>query len=295
MGQRLQFEHIWGGVVNYPAGTTFGPRVLGSYELVWIIQGQVVYFANGQSWDAPPGSIILARQGFHEAYQWDPLKQTRHAYFHLSGVDWPGEWGDESGWPVVRVMPDGDIVRPLFRYALGQIGSALGRQATPALVRTMETMLGAFIQGPLGQMDESGRQLPVTVMKGLDFIRAVVDEKPDAAVTLKEIAKAASVSSEHLCRLFRDHLDMGPMETLRAYRLDRAMGMIARSNLTIKEIAHRCGFASAYHFSRRFQQAYKRSPTAMRKRIEQGHHPPYHPLVGRMSTAAALKIPGQPS
>lgn len=293
MTQRLDFGRIWGGVVNYPAGTTFGPRELSSYELVWIIQGQSTYFVNGQSYDAPPGSIILARPGFREAYRWDPLKPTRHAYFHLDEVTFPDTWGDQAHWPIVKVMPEQDIIRPLFRFVMAQLSAS--RTATPIMVSSVQTLMEAFLLGPLSQQDESDPQLPVAVSRTLEFIRRTLDEQPAATVTLKQMAKAASVSPEHLCRVFREHLDMGPMETLRSFRLDRALGLIARSNLTIKEIAHRSGFASAYHFSRRFQQAYRYSPTQMRKRIAQGLPPPIHPLALRSTTLVRLARAGSPS
>jgi quercetin dioxygenase-like cupin family protein len=63
---RLELTYLYGGVVQYRAGETLGPRVLNDYELVLILEGQVAYRVDRHEYLAPPGSVILARPGFHE-------------------------------------------------------------------------------------------------------------------------------------------------------------------------------------------------------------------------------------
>jgi hypothetical protein len=40
---RLELTYLYGGVAQYRAGETLGPRVLNDYELVLILEGQVAY------------------------------------------------------------------------------------------------------------------------------------------------------------------------------------------------------------------------------------------------------------
>ncbi|HEY0007324.1 MAG TPA: hypothetical protein VGB55_01255, partial [Tepidisphaeraceae bacterium] len=47
------------GIAMYPPGATFGPRRLGDYEFVWMIEGDAVYHCNGLDLPAPMGSILL--------------------------------------------------------------------------------------------------------------------------------------------------------------------------------------------------------------------------------------------
>ena len=60
------------------------------------------------------------------------------------------------------------------------------------------------------------------------------------------------------------------METVRLARLDRAATLLARSNYSIGEIAAMCGFASPFHFSRRFKESYGEPPRALRDRVRAG-------------------------
>ena len=49
-----------------------------------------------------------------------------------------------------------------------------------------------------------------------------------------------------------------------AVRLDRATTLLARSNLTITQVAGACGFADPLYFSRRFRAVHGIAPSAYR-------------------------------
>jgi transcriptional regulator GlxA family with amidase domain len=108
------------------------------------------------------------------------------------------------------------------------------------------------------------------VERALSFIAAQLDKTPDAPLPLSEIARAAFVTPEHLCRLFKAATGASPSETVRLARLDRSLTLLCRSNFTLGEIAALCGFASPFHFSRRFKQAFGQSPRALRDAVASG-------------------------
>lgn len=85
------------------------------------------------------------------------------------------------------------------------------------------------------------------------------DQQLDSAA----IAAAACVSVKHLQRLFRAQ-DSGVMRYLWQARLQRAQRLLTDNDaqaITIQEVAWRCGFATAAHFSRAFRASYGRSPS----------------------------------
>jgi transcriptional regulator GlxA family with amidase domain len=98
-------------------------------------------------------------------------------------------------------------------------------------------------------------------------------------LSLDWMARTAGVSRAHLARLFREHLGATPVEALRVMRLDRAAGLLARTNLEVQAVAERCGFANAFHFSRLFHRQYQHSPRAFRRRMAEGMNMPTIPLV----------------
>lgn len=269
-------------VALYPPGATFGPRTLHDWEMVWLIEGDALYEWNGQTVPAPEGALVLCRPGI-DGFRWDPRRPTRHAYFHFAlNGDAPHEWLDIEQWPLVRASEGredaGDLPRTLFRHLLAWNGSG-----DPAQTEWLAlSLLAAFVtgQGRAGEVNRSS--LPDTVQRATDYIARRLDEQPAPALTLDEIAQAACVSPEHLCRVFKAATGRAPLETVRLARLDRGMSLLARTNFSVGEIAHLVGFQSPFHFTRRFSQVYGVSPREVRQRIARGEAPPLTPLLQRL-------------
>ena len=274
----LSLGYLHGGLASYLPGETFGPRLSRDYELVWIIGGHVTYHVGERDYDAPPGAIILSRPGFHERYTWDPRRQTRHAYFHFTIASRPSDWADETGWPVCRVMPSGDPVRPLFRHIVDDWCQGLGRTKIPpsrAISRAVATLLDCLLEGRHERdVTKPARRYSETVQRALSWAQSMLLDRPDRRINLAELAKAAGASAPHLCRVFAEGPGIGPMHAVRLLRLEQAAALLARSTLNVKQIAARCGFASQFHFSRVFRAVYGISPTEARAQTLEGAPPP---------------------
>jgi AraC-like DNA-binding protein len=280
----LGLGYLHGGLATYLPGETLGPRFSRDYELVWIIAGRVTYHLADGDYGAPPGAIILSRPGFHERYTWDPRRQTRHAYFHFTMQSRPRDWPDESTWPVCRVMSLGDPVRPLFRHVVDEWCYGRGRiKSKPpfAIARAVSTLIDCFLQIGRDTGDEKRpmRRHPEAVVRALSWAQSVLLDQPDRPIHLADLSKAAGASPPHLCRLFAESPGMGPMQAVRLLRLEQAAALLARSTLSIKQIAARGGFASQFHFSRVFRAVYGASPSEVRTLVGQGAPPPV-PRVG---------------
>lgn len=262
------------GVATYPPGATFGPRAMRDYEFVWIIEGRCEYRWGELTVPAPPGAVVLCRPGQTDFFRWDAERRTRHGYFHFMIDHVPRSWPKQDDWPLVRPMPEGDILRPMFRYMLTW---SAGDQVLRDL--TVKHMLRAFVTGQLATRDVGHGELPDAVERAEAFIHEALDRDAAAPLELEELSDAACVTPEHLCRLFKKHAGRSPMETVRLARLDRAATLLARSNYSIGEIAHLCGFASQFHFSGRFKRAFGKSPTQVRDDVRKGEIPPLPRLL----------------
>lgn len=257
------------GIATYLPGATFGPRKMHEWEFVWIIEGDAVYQWNNAKVSAPEGSIVLCRPGGTDAFEWDRQRRTRHAYFHFDILSIPRTWPPSSAWPFVRLPREGDLLRSSFRYLLtpNRIGTATSRL-------TVMQMLAAFVFADYDSGDIPRESLPAPVDRALRAIHHRLDDDASAAISLPELARTASVTPEHLCRLFRSSIGSTPAATVRMARLDRAIVLLARSNYSIGEIAAMCGFESQFHFSRRFKEAFGAPPRQLRQQIDAGTTPP---------------------
>lgn len=259
----------------YPPGATFGPRRMRDYEFVWIIEGDAQYHRDDQTWAAPAGSIVLCRPDATDAFTWDQKRQTRHAYFHFDVDAIPSDWPPREAWPVVVQPVAGDILLALFQHVL----THSERADTELTHHVVAAMLRAMITDQRTTAEPVSELPPDPVERAIGHIYRTFESNPAAELTLDDLAEAACVTPEHLCRVFQKAIDRSPMECVRLARLDRAAVLLSRSNYGVGQIAEMCGFASQFHFARRFKEAFDLTPTALRKAIRDGATPPLPRLI----------------
>ena len=266
------------GVVTYPAGGTLGPRALDQFEFVWIIEGGGTIRFDEQTIEAAPGTILLCRPGMEDCHDWGGKERTLHAFFHFQCELPKREWPSPSTWPLSQRMPPDDVLRPLFRYVLGA-DSLSEPLRSSLLLPCVDFMLRSFISGKLTIASAPHAKLTPPVETTLQLICDMISQETSPPITLAQLARAAHVSPEHLCRLFRESLDLSPLECVRLARLARAATLLWRSDLPIKQVADSAGFPDAFYFSTAFQKTYKLSPRAYRKATREGKAVYNNPIV----------------
>ncbi|MFD2064935.1 AraC family transcriptional regulator [Paraburkholderia solisilvae] len=121
-------------------------------------------------------------------------------------------------------------------------------------------ILSVIIDDPYGLARR--RSSSATLLRAKRFISQNIGNA-DLSVSL--IASAVGASEAHLHRLFRaDGYSL--MRYVLCHRLELAAELLARRSerrLHIKEVAYRCGFVNAAHFSRTFRRRFGISPRAV--------------------------------
>lgn len=268
------------GLAHYPPGATFGPRRMGDYELVWLVEGDATYLRTEpgereRAFEAKEGSMVLCRPGAVDAFRWDPQRRTRHAFVHFDVRSVPKDWPPLRDWPTVVAPVDGDLLVPLFQHLL----TWASRRDQTMLVQTVSLMLRLFVTGQRAMTELPADVAPDPVERAIAHLHRTLESDPAAAIALDDLAEAACVTPEHLCRVFKKTLDLSPMECVRLARLDRAAVLLTRSNCSVGQIAEMCGFASQFHFARRFKEAFGDTPTRIRLRVRQGANAPLPRLL----------------
>jgi AraC-like DNA-binding protein len=278
--EALELVYLYGGVVSYRPGDRLPPRTLNDFELVLVLEGRITYYRGKDAYNLEPGGIVLGQPGFVEAYQWDQRHPTRHAYLHFKPTALPAYWPAPIDWPVCRQEPD-VVISAIMRHLYEQCCRPQhGPFTNPPreISQMLEAAISAFLRdpAPMGRDWEPTRSQPVQL--ALQWMRQTIDDEPERRLKLAEIAEAGGVSVAHLSRLFREELNTPPMQALRLLRLQLALALLSRTNLTIKEIASRCGFKDQLHLSRRFRETFGDPPSVLRQRMKQGEPPPKSPL-----------------
>ncbi|GGJ27115.1 AraC family transcriptional regulator [Deinococcus roseus] len=262
------------GVATYPPGATFGPRLLQDHEFVWVLEGHAQYLSGSKLLELPPGTLLLCQAGSTDFFAWDPDHHTRHAYVHFQIEEVPASWLPAEGWPRMCAIDSSSILVPLFEHLLACVETASEEQIKAVL----ELMLTAFVTGQT-TLRRSYQKWPRTLEQVMKQVHDTLEQNPAHPFTLKELARIANITPEYLCRLFKTHTGHPPLEWVRLVRLDRALVLVTRTNYRFSEISHLLGFASPFHFSRRFKSAYGFSPREVREQARSGKSIPLSRLV----------------
>ncbi len=82
---------------------------------------------------------------------------------------------------------------------------------------------------------------------------------------LEDLVGIAHMSRSNLMRIFRKATNQTPIEYLIRLRIQKAMGLLRNSNLTITEIALEVGFNDSNYFTRQFNRILGESPRHFRQ------------------------------
>lgn len=96
----------------------------------------------------------------------------------------------------------------------------------------------------------------------LCFIR---ENYENSALSLNDIAKYANVSPAYLSALFKKNRQVSISDTITTCRIDSACQYLKNSNLSLKEISEKCGYANQYYFSTSFKKKLGISPSSYRE------------------------------
>ena len=130
---------------------------------------------------------------------------------------------------------------------------------------------GASLQLLLAELLSESRipgEVPEIPQGGSSCIRELCElmmQMPPVKDPFKIVACRRSVTSEYLHVLFRKKTGQTPRDFMARQKLNLAQHLLVNSELTISEIALRCGFSGIYPFSKFFKNRCKVSPTAYRK------------------------------
>ena len=86
----------------------------------------------------------------------------------------------------------------------------------------------------------------------------------DKSVKVNDMAKCAGYSRYHFTRLFKEHTGSSPQYFMSELRIRMAVRLLQTEQLSVKEIAQRCGFEDTSYFCKIFRKFQKNSPNEFR-------------------------------
>ena len=85
-------------------------------------------------------------------------------------------------------------------------------------------------------------------------------------ISLEDISAVAAMTKNAFCKYFKKRTNKTYMQFLNELRVEQACKLLMnRTDLTIAEIAERCGFQNISNFNRQFKTVKKMTPSRMQK------------------------------
>ena len=105
------------------------------------------------------------------------------------------------------------------------------------------------------------------VHRGIARALAFAGKHFTESITLSELAREASLSKFHFCRLFHRQMGVSFRECLQGLRVRRARALLADPGLSVTEVAYAAGFNDLSHFDKVFRRIVGVPPSEYRKGI----------------------------
>ena len=108
---------------------------------------------------------------------------------------------------------------------------------------------------------ESGEEKSGTASLALAYLQEHFDQE----LSLSDLARVVLVSPEHLSRLFKRETGLSFREYRNLIRLQKSEQLLSSTDLSVAQVALRCGFSDSNYFSVKFKEIYGQSPKAFQK------------------------------
>lgn len=278
-GMNILREHrrFYLGEVEYAPGGTCGPRRQGNVQLVAVRRGEARVQVDDAEIRIGPGEAAVFEPGRREWFRFARRVATEHVWCEAVGVE-PGRLAAVARPSRPVVLPWTPLAEDLLRAGLAlQRAAGFGSEPVAHVARALLAYhlpragwheLAVSVEAGEGADAGAGAAggpppapRPPPVARALERIRAGFAED----WTLAGLAAEAGVTPQHLTRLFRRHVGSTPMAHLWDLRVRQGVELLRSTGLGVEEVAVRCGFASAFHFSRRVRRREGRSPRALRR------------------------------
>jgi AraC-like DNA-binding protein len=256
------------GEILYGPGGTCGPRIQHDYQLVVIHEGSLDLLLDGRVIHVDPNHGILLSPGHREHFLFSASTETRHSWCAVERRAVPPQLRSALKGHLGPIPFGGRMLRLL----------EMGRKEPPSGYPDAPLYEGFYLGIALALLCDfaiaarsgiSNRVSDSVLAKMTEFISRNYAEH----LSLHDIARATGVSRQHLLKLCRCQGRPTPIAQLYSARIEAAADLLQQSGLSIETIAGRCGFVSAFHFSRRFRQASGLSPGRWRKECWQASGP----------------------
>ncbi len=247
-------------------------RVIKSHELIFIKQGELDLWEEDQEFHLVAGQTLHLHPGRQHGSHQPMPPSLRFYWIHFELVPAPmgdmsysaGQYVPRLPIPQVATIPQPERLERLFRAFLEDQETGLLHPYAANLLATL--MLLEVVQSqsvPATQADEAN----ALATRANSYIRMNFDRP----ITASRVADALGYNTDYLGRIFHKVYGYTLTEAIHRRRIEKACEWLRDTNLTILDVATRCGFADGDYFRRVFRRVMQVSPGEYRDEASRVH------------------------
>lgn len=164
------------------------------------------------------------------------------------------------------------------------------RQSGPLERLHIKGMFYQFVHEVFRQLQEQG--IRMTVADPVEQVIRYIHEHYRESVTLEVLAQFFNYSAPYLSKQFRRKTGFSIIDYLIKARVDKAMDLLVKTNMSIQEAAESVGYTDVSYFARVFRKHAGMSPKQFREDTAKRQKGSFHPVNWRAFSLAPDK-PGR--
>jgi AraC family transcriptional regulator len=229
------------------------------------------YLDNGQARRAvPPGGLFILPGGVDFGVRLEGALESLHVYVRDSVLREVAAELFGAKADAMKLVPRLGDQDPLIERLALNIRGALNDADPSASVYVdyLARALGAHLLRAHSSYDgrSAEARAPGALTRAqLDRVVEYMDANLTRAVSLADLAEAASLSPTHFARRFKATTGAAPHQHIMRLRLQRAQRLLRETPRSIAQVAFECGFAHQGHLTRVFAKLAGITPAAFRR------------------------------
>lgn len=259
MGSGTQGAQFRCGIVHDSEGTAERNFITPQYAVVYVVEGRG-WYSNGQGHvqRIEPGDVYQRFPSRKHDVTWERTGIRCYLAVPCQVFELLALTGVANlTRPVFHAGVDRRLVQE-FATLRDELGKCPDERLMDLLVRMQDFLLRLHARGRT-QDREPAKDPIARAMQ-------ILNEDLEGRISLPEVARRVQMGYSAFRKRFAQQAGVSPRDYRIRRRIERAMAMLTRERLLIKEAASRLGYPDEYAFSAQFKKHTGLAPSAFRKR-----------------------------
>lgn len=215
-------------------------RIIDSYEIIFVLEGQVFIKEGNEEYLIEKNSAILLRPEVeHLGYK----RSENTSFYWLHFIGCPSGFGSN-----IKVINNPYNVSLFFKQLLHFSSEGKDKEALSYLTRLV---LFEFFEN-----NENN-----TERKLLNQIKEWVKNNSDIDIKVSDVAKQFGYNADYISRLFKNNMKISLKNYIDNNRIRYIKNILLNTDDTLLEISEKCGFSDYKYFLKFFKYHEKLTPT----------------------------------